>query len=117
MLNVAKADLQVLDNGKNIAFTYNNSIINVNLEDGVHNIPIIYKGNDTYVTSNTTIEQKVYGNVRFNPDAVAVLDANTQVTITINLNAGADLVDINETKLNVTVFRTLNNVTTNQTVE
>ena len=117
VLNVAKADLQVLDNGKNIAFTYNNSIINVNLEDGVHNITIIYKGNDTYVTSNTTIEQKVYGNVRFNPDAVAVLDDNTQVTITINLNDGADLVDINETKLNVTVFRTLNNVTTNQTVE
>ena len=115
-LNITKNDLRVLDNGKEIAFTYNNSIINVKLEEGVHNLTIMYKGNDTYISSNTTIERRVYGDMRFNPNETAILDENKNVTITINLNDGADLMDINKTKLTITVFWTVNNQTRNRTV-
>ena len=116
-LTISKNDLKVFDNGKSIAFTYNNSIINVKLEEGVHNITIVYKGNDTYSTSNSTIERKVYGDIRFNPDKTVVMDKDNKVTITINLNDGADLQDIDQAKLNVTVFYKVINQTMNKTVE
>ena len=116
-LNITKADLQVFDNGKSIEFAYNNSIVNVRLDDGVHNLTIVYKGNDTFNSSSVSIERRVYGDIRLNSDEVAVLDENSKVTVNINLNDGADLVDINKTKLNLTLFYTLNNVTVNKTVE
>ena len=115
VLNITGADLEVFDNGNKIAFTYNNSIINVNLPEGVHNLTIVYKGNDTYNASEITIERRVFGDIKFDPSKVVVLDNDKQVTITINLNDGADLQNINKTKLNITLFWTLGNQTLNLT--
>ncbi|WP_458405083.1 hypothetical protein [Methanobrevibacter sp.] len=115
-LNITKNDLKVYDNGREIDFTFVNGTLNVNLEIGVHNLTIAYKGNDTYNSSSVSIERKVNDTVRFNPDESVVLDESAQATITINLNDGADPVDIDKTKLNITVFWTLNNQTQNKTI-
>lgn len=116
-LNIVKNDLKVFDNGIEVTnFNFNNSILTVSLAEGVHNLTIVYKGNDTYNSSSVTIEQKVFGDIKFNPDQTVILDENNKVTITINLNDGADLVEINGTKLNVTLFYTIGNQTLNRTV-
>jgi hypothetical protein len=115
-LTVSANDFKVFDNGNEIQFTYNNSIMNVNLAEGVHNLTITYKGDETYNSSSTTIELKVYGDLRFDPSKTAVLDESNKATITVNLNDGADLQDIDGTKLNVTIFYTVGNQTFNMTV-
>ena len=115
-LNISKDDLKVFDNGNEIAFTFNNSNITVNLEEGVHNLTITYKGNETYNSSSTTIEVKVNGDARINPDESVVLDDANTATIFVNLNDGADLIPIDQSKLNVTLFYTVGNQTFNRTV-
>ena len=116
-LNIAKTDLKVFDNGEEINFEYDNSIMTVALEIGVHNLTVTYNGNNTYNSSANTIELKVNGSIQFNPSSEAVLDENNDVTITINLNDGADPVTIDENKLNVTVFYTINDETLNKTIQ
>ena len=115
-LNFTAKDLAVLDNGKNIQFTLVNTTMNVALTEGVHNLTIVYKGNETYNSSNTTIELRVYGDARINPSPSIILDENGNATIFVNLNDGADLLEINQTKLSITLFYTAGNKTFNKTV-
>ena len=115
-LNFTANDLAVLDNGENIQFTLVNTTMNVALTEGVHNLTIVYKGNETYNSSNTTIELRVYGDARINPSPSIILDENGNATIFINLNDGADLLEINQTKLSITLFYTAGNKTFNKTV-
>ena len=117
-LNIVKNDLRVFDNGNEITqFTYNNTKLNVALEIGVHNLTIVYKGDETFNSSSCTIEVKVYGPVRFDPSENAALDDANVVTITVNLNDGADPVDIDANKLSATLFYTVGNQTFNRTVD
>jgi hypothetical protein len=117
-INVTKADLRVFDNGKEITdFTYNNqSILNVKLAEGVHNLTITYKGDETFNSSSIIILQKVSGDIKFNPDKTVVMGNYTVVTITVNLNDGADPVDIESDKINVTVYYKKGNQTLNETM-
>ena len=115
-LNITAGNLAVLDNGKNIQFTLVNTTMNVALTEGVHNLTIIYLGDETYNSSNTTIELRVYGNARINPSPSIILDENENAVIFINLNDGADLLEINQTKLSMTLFYTIGNQTLNRTV-
>ena len=117
-INVTKADLRVFDNGKEITdFTYNNqSILNVKLAEGVHNLTITYKGDETFNSSSIIILQKVSGDIKFNPDKTVVMGNYTVVTITVNLNDGADPVDIKSDKINVTVYYKKGNQTLNETM-
>ncbi|WP_458454033.1 hypothetical protein [Methanobrevibacter sp.] len=109
-LNITKNDLKVYDNGVEITdFTFTNGTLNVNLNIGVHNLTIVYVGNATYTTSNVSIEQKVNGSLRFNPDETVVLNQNKDVIITINLNDGADFIDdIDSAKLTVELLYSVN---------
>jgi hypothetical protein len=116
---IAKKDLRVFDNGKEITnFNFNatSSVLNVQLAEGVHNLTIMYKGDDTYNASSTTIVQKVYGDIKFNPDKTTVMGENNIVTITVNLNDGADPVDIDSGKIHAVVFYKVGNQTFNETV-
>ena len=115
-LTISKNDLKVFDNGKEIQFTFNNTNITVNLEQGVHNLTVTYQGNETYNSSSTTIEVKVYGDARINPDEIVILGENNITTIFVNLNDGADPIDIVKNKLNVTLFYTVGNQTLNKTI-
>ena len=117
-LTISKNDLEVFDNGKPITkpFKFNNSILTLALEQGVHNLTIVYKGNDTFNSSSTTIERKVYGDARINPSESVILDENKNATIFINLNDGADNIPIDQSKLNLTLFYTVGNKTSNRTV-
>ena len=122
-LIIKQSDLRVLENGKEIAFTYANSTITFNsLAVGVHNLTIVYKGNETYNSSSKSIIYKVSGDLRIDPDKTANVDENKKVNITINLNDGADPVDINLDNLtgilyykhgNETYNRTINDITLN----
>lgn len=104
-LVITKNDLKVLEDGKEIAFDYNNSIINISsLKKGVHTLTIIYKGNETYYTSNKTITVKVWGNNTINPSGTANVDENNNVTITLNFGNGAELLDINKTNLTLVLM-------------
>ena len=115
-LNFTSKDLAVLDNGKNIQFTLVNTTMNVALTEGVHNLTIVYKGNETYNSSSRTIELRVYGDARINPSPSIILDEDENAVIFINLNDGADLLEINQTKLSITLFYTAGNKTFNKTV-
>ena len=116
-LNIGANDLKVFDNGKEIQFTFNNTNITVSLSQGVHNLTVTYKGNETYNSSSKTIELKVYGDARINPDETVILGENNQTIIFVNLNDGADLIPIDSaSKLNVTLFYTVGNQTFNKTV-
>ena len=116
-LNVTKSMLQVLENGKDVAFTLNNSVITItSLAIGEHNLTIVYKGNDTYVSSNKTVTVKVWGNQTMSPDSIATVAEDGSVNITINLSDGVDPVDVNLTNLNITVFWSVGNQTYNKTI-
>ncbi len=116
-LTISKNDLRVLENGKEVAFDYNNSVITVkNLAIGVHNLNVLYVGNMTYAPSNRTVTVKVWGNQTFNPDKTANLNSNNDVTITLNLNDGSDPVNVTVGNLTLTLFYKVGNVTENSTI-
>jgi hypothetical protein len=117
-LTISAEDLKVFDNGNEIQFTFNNSNITVSLEQGVHNLTITYKGDETYNSSSETIELKVYGDLRIEPDESVVLDESNYAIIFVNLNDGADIIPIESlSKLNITLFYTVGNQTFNKTYE
>ena len=117
-LNINKTDLKVFDNGNEITnFGYNNSNITLNLDVGVHNVTIRYVGNETYASNETIILVKVSGNQTISPQESANIDSNNKVNINLNLSDGADPVNVDLTKLNVTLYWTVGNQTYNKTVE
>ena len=116
-LNITSSNLTVLDNGNEITFNFVNSTLTVSLAEGVHNLTVIYDGDETYNSSSRTIELKVFGDLRIEPSESVVLDENNKVTIFVNLNDGSELIDINQIKLNVTLYYTAGNQTYNRTVE
>lgn len=117
-LTISKNDLRVLENGKEVAFDYNNSVITVkNLAIGVHTLNVLYVGNSTYAPSNRTVTLKVWGNQTFDPDKTANLDSNNDVTITLNLNDGSDPVNVNVGNLTLTLFYKVGNETKNATID
>ena len=74
LINVTKNDLKVFNNGANITFNYNNSMITVELPEGVHNITIAYQGNETYNASSKDIIVKVSGNTTIITEDVVYSD-------------------------------------------
>lgn len=116
-LNISKNDLKVFDNGKEITnFNYENSNITLNIKDvGVHNITIVYKGNDTYNESSKQVVMKVYGNHTIEVPEFVVSEDGQTAEIPINLTDGIDdfthLLNSSNTKV------TLKNNETNQTIE
>ncbi|WP_405320421.1 hypothetical protein [Methanobrevibacter thaueri] len=117
-LNIIKSDLKVFDNGKEITnFKYNNSNITLELDIGVHELTILYKGNATYATSNKTIALKVSGNQTISPQETASLDKDNMVNITLNLSDGADPVNVDLDNLTVVLFYKVGDTTYNRTVD
>ena len=115
-LAITKNDLKIVENGKDIPFNYNNSIITfTSLAKGVHTIIITYLGNETYYSSNKTVTVKVWGNQTIDPSSTATIDADKNVEIDLGLSDGADPVDIVKEKLTLTLFYTVGNVTHNRT--
>jgi len=116
-LNISKNDLKVFDNGKEITnFNYENSNITLNIKDvGVHNITIVYKGNDTYNESSKQVVMKVYGNHTIEVPEFVVSEDGQTAEVPINLTDGIDdfthLLNSSNTKV------TLKNNETNQTIE
>ncbi|PWB86493.1 hypothetical protein [Methanobrevibacter thaueri] len=113
LLNISKNDLKVFDNGNEITnFKYNNSNITLDLDVGVHNITIVYKGNVTYNESKTQVVMKVYGNHTLEVPEVVVSNGTT-VEIPIKLTDGVDDFTslLNSSNTNVTLKYNETNVT------
>ena len=113
LLNISKNDLKVFDNGNEITnFNYNNSNITLDLDVGVHNITIVYKGNVTYNESKTQVVMKVYGNHTLEVPEVVVSNGTT-VEIPIKLTDGVDDFTslLNSSNTNVTLKYNETNVT------
>ena len=113
LLNISKNDLKVFDNGNEITnFKYNNSNITLDLDVGVHNITIVYKGNVTYNESKTQVVMKVYGNHTLEVPEVVVSNG-TNVEIPIKLTDGVDDFTslLNSSNTNVTLKYNETNVT------
>ena len=83
---------------------------------GVYNITIVYNGNETYNSSSKSVIFKIFGDLTINPPASANVDKNKNVTITLNLSDGADLCDIDKSKLKLILSSVLNNQTTNRSI-
>ena len=116
-LNINKADLKVLDNGKEITdFKYENSNLTLNLGVGVHNLTIIYNGNSTYAANSTTTIVKVSGNQTIDPQKTANIDETGKVNVTLNLSDGADPVNVNLDNLTLTLYWKVGNQTFNKTI-
>ena len=116
-LNITKGDLKVLENNKEIAFDYNNTVISIpTLATGKHSLTIVYLGNETYNTSNKTVVISVWGNKTINPEKIAYLDENQDVEIYLNLSDGSDLVDVDLNRLSVTLYYKVGNQTLNKTI-
>lgn len=117
-LNITKNDLKVFKNGTEISFNYVNSTITFTETNvGVYNITIVYNGNETYNSSSKSVIFKIFGDLTINPPASANVDKNKNVTITLNLSDGADLCDIDKSKLKLILSSVLNNQTTNRTID
>lgn len=115
LLNINKNDLKVFVDGKEITnFKYDNSNITLDAAVGVHNITIVYKGNETYNESTSQVVMKVYGNHTLEvPESV--VSNGTTVEIPIKLTDGVDDFTnlLNSSNTNVT----LKYDGTNQTVD
>jgi len=114
-LNISKNDLKVFDNGKEITnFNYENSNITLNIKDvGVHNITIVYKGNDTYNESSKQVVMNVYGNRTIEVPEFVVSEDGKTVEVPINLTDGVDDFTnlLNSSNTNVTLKFNNTNVT------
>lgn len=115
-LTITKSDLKIFDNGKEVTnFKLNGSVITISsLAIGEHNLTIKFNNVD-YNSSSKDIKIKVWGNETFSPQATANVDANKDVYITLNLSDGVDPVNVDASKLNVTLFYTVGNNTFNRT--
>lgn len=119
-LTVDKSDIVISEGNKILNFTYVDSNITItsNLTAGVHNITILYKGNDTYGNATANVIVNVYKNMTL--EAPSSIDVNTtkNATISFNLTNGIDYLNLtNEdiTNGNLTVVVTYLNET-NETV-
>lgn len=119
-LTVNKSDIVVSEGNKTLNFTYADSNITItsNLTAGVHNITILYKGNDTYGNATANVIVNVYKNMTL--EAPSSIDVNTtkNATISFNLTNGIDYLNLTYediTNGNLTVVVTYLNET-NETV-
>lgn len=119
-LTVNKSDIVVSEGNKTLNFTYADSNITItsNLTAGVHNITILYKGNDTYGNATANVILNVYKNMTI--EAPASIDVNTtkNATISFNLTNGIDYINLTNEDIangNLTVVVTYLNET-NETV-
>ena len=89
--NITKNNLTVTEEGKNISFDYNNSIITIKdtLKVGNHSLLIKYLGNDLYNGSSIIIKLSIYMNNTLNVPSSVDSDGN-KITIPINLTDGVD---------------------------
>ena len=116
-LNITKSDLKILENGKEVNFDYNNSIITIkSLAIGEHALTITFIGNQTYNESSKKITVKIWGNQTINPQKTAYIDEGKWAEIYLNLTDGVDLVNVDLSKLKVTLFYKQGNSTQNVTL-
>ena len=119
-LTVNKSDIVVSEGKKALNFTYADSNIKItnNLTAGVHNITILYKGNDTYGNATANVILNIYKNMTL--EAPSSIDVNTtkNATISFNLTNGIDYLNLTKEDIdnkNLTVVVTYLNET-NETV-
>ena len=95
-LTVNKSDIVVSEGKKALNFTYADSNIKItnNLTAGVHNITILYKGNDTYGNATANVILNIYKNMTL--EAPSSIDVNTtkNATISFNLTNGIDYLNL-----------------------
>ena len=97
-LTVNKSDIVVSEGNKTLNFTYADSNITItsNLTAGVHNITILYKGNDTYGNATANVVLNIYKNMTM--EAPSAIDVNTtkNATISINVTNGIDYLNLTD---------------------
>ena len=100
-----ESNFNIMEGKNSIKFSYNNTKITIldKLTVGIHNLTIIYKGNETYNSNTTNCILKVYGNKTLE-DVPAVVDTTgTTVEIPVRLTDGIDnYTDLNESNTNIT---------------
>ena len=97
-MTVDKSDIVISEGNKTLNFTYADSNITItsNLTAGVHNITILYKGNDTYGNATANVIVNVYKNMTM--EAPSAIDVNTtkNATISINVTNGIDYLNLTD---------------------
>jgi hypothetical protein len=83
--------LNVSEGNKSLAFNYNDTAITITdaLNVGIHNITILYTGNDVYNSSSKLIKLSIYGDNDLIVPSVVEYDG-TIVEIPVNLTDGID---------------------------
>ncbi|MDO5861090.1 hypothetical protein, partial [Methanobrevibacter sp.] len=112
-INVTKNEINVLENNKQIAFEYNNSIITIkSLTSGNHTITVKFLGNDNFAESSKDILVSVYGNITINADSSINVNSTKKGQVTIkNITNGVDIIDFNLSDLKVTASYKVGNDT------
>lgn len=92
-LNITANDLKVLENNKELAFTYNNSIIKItSLSRGVHTLTIKYLSNETYAASEKNITASIWGNITINAVTSVTVNSTKRTEVVIyNITNGVDI--------------------------
>ncbi len=109
VLNVAKTDLAVIENGKELEFTYDSSIIAIpSISGGVHTIIVAYKGNETYALSNKTVTLTVDG---INVTSSIDINSTKEGIVKINIIGGNGTTIIKKEDLTLSVTCNDNNKT------
>lgn len=101
-LNVSSVNIKIFNNGKEVKFTCNNSVITLtdNFTYGVYNLTINYLGTDTYSDSTKVIALTVYG---INATASTNINSTKKGEVKVEIINGADKVNITKDDLKVTV--------------
>ena len=98
VLTVNQSDIVVSEGNNSLNFTYADSNITItsNLTAGVHNITILYKGNDTYGNATANVVLNIYKNMTM--EAPSAIDVNTtkNATISINVTNGIDYLNLTD---------------------
>jgi len=113
-LNVTSANIKIFNNGKEVKYTCNNSVITITdkFTFGSYNLTVNYIGTDTYADSTKVIALAVYG---INATTSTNVNSTKKGEVKVDIINGTDKVNITKEDLNVTVTYKDGNATKNIT--
>ena len=102
-INITNANTKIFNNGKEVGFTCNNSVVTLNSKFtyGIYNLTISYLGTDTYAASTKNITLTVYG---INTTTSTNINSTKKGKIAFDIIVGNESLNITKTDIdNITV--------------
>ena len=102
LINVTDKNIKVLNNGKNVNFTCNNSVVTLTekLNYGSYNLTVQYIGSETYATAEKIIALTVYG---INATSPVNVNSTKKGEVKINIVNGNGNITISKDDLTLNV--------------